>query len=141
MESQRTKQKSPKSVYGKPAEVMRGNVDTGLASASASIDETYRTPTENHNPMEPHATTAVWEGDKLTVYDSTQYTYGVRHSLATMFGIPEENVRCVCKFTGGAFGCKGTVWSHVSLAAAAARQVKRPVKLYVTRAQMFSNVG
>ena len=138
---ERGKARPPRQVSGKPPDVKRGDVDAGLSSADVRVEEIYRTPTEHHNPMEPHATTAVWEGDKLTVYDATQYTYGVRHALATTFGIPEENVRCVCKFTGGAFGCKGTVWSHVSLAAAAARQVKRPVKLYVTRAQMFSNVG
>src|SRR3989440_7970637 len=138
---ERGKARPPRQVSGKPPDVKRGDVEAGLSAADVRVDETYRTPTEHHNPMEPHATTAVWEGDKLTVYDATQYTYGVRHALATTFGIPEENVRCVCKFTGGAFGCKGTVWSHVSLAAAAARQVKRPVKLYVTRAQMFSNVG
>src|SRR5256714_6098713 len=128
-------------IADKAADVERGKIDEGLAAAEVKIDETYRTPYENHNPMEPHATTAVWEGDKLTVYDATQYTYGVRHALATSFGLPEENVRCICKFTGGAFGCKGTVWYHVALAAAAAKMANRPVKLVVTRQQMFANVG
>jgi xanthine dehydrogenase YagR molybdenum-binding subunit len=91
--------------------------------------------------MEPHATTAVWENDKLTIYDATQYTYGVRHAMAVTFGIPEENVRTICKFTGGGFGCKGTVWAHVPLAAAAARQARRPVRLATTRQQMFANMG
>ena len=128
-------------VAGKPADTTRGNPDAGLSAAAVKVDEIYRTPTEHHNPMEPHATTAVWEGDKLTVYDATQYTYGVRHAMAATFGIPEENVRVICKFTGGGFGCKGTVWSHVSLAAAAAREVKRPVRLATTRQQMFANMG
>jgi xanthine dehydrogenase YagR molybdenum-binding subunit len=128
-------------VAGKPADVKRGDADSALSSAAVKVDETYRTPTEHHNPMEPHATTAAWEGDRLTVYDATQYTYGVRHSMAATFGVPEENVRVVCKFTGGGFGCKGTVWAHVLLAAAAARQVKRPVRLATTRRQMFSNTG
>jgi len=142
LDKERGKAFVPKSrVAGKPADTLRGDVDAGLSAADVRVDEIYRTPTEHHNPMEPHATTAAWDGDKVTVYDATQYTYGVRHSIAVSFGIPEENVRCVCKFTGGAFGCKGTVWAHVPLAAAAARQVQRPVKLVTTRQQMFANVG
>lgn len=142
MDKERANARVPKQrVAGKPADVTRGNVEARLAAAAVRVDETYRTPTEHHNPMEPHATTAVWEGDKLTIYDATQYTYGVRHAMATTFGIPEENVRCVCKFTGGAFGCKGNVWAHVSLAAAAAQKVRRPVRLATTRQQMFSNMG
>ncbi|MBV9210401.1 MAG: xanthine dehydrogenase family protein molybdopterin-binding subunit [Acidobacteria bacterium] len=142
MERERGKAQLPKGkVAGKPADSTRGNPDAGLAAAAVRVDEIYRTPTEHHNPMEPHATTAVWEGDKLTVYDATQYTYGVRHAMAVTFGIPEENVRVICKYTGGGFGCKGTVWAHVSLAAAAAREVRRPVRLATTRQQMFANMG
>ncbi len=131
----------PKSRGGRKPESVRGNIEAGLSAADVRVEELYRTPTEHHNPMEPHATIAVWEGDKLTVYDATQYTYGVRATMAKTFGIPEENVRVICKFIGGAFGCKGTVWAHVGLAAGAARQVKRPVKLVTTRQQMFANVG
>lgn len=142
MEHEREKARPPKGkVAGKPADSTRGDADAALSSAAMRVDEIYRTPTEHHNPMEPHATTAVWEGDKLTVYDATQYTYGVRHAMAVTLGIPEENVRTICKFTGGGFGCKGTVWAHVSLAAAAAREVKRPVRLATTRQQMFANMG
>ncbi|HYJ45958.1 MAG TPA: molybdopterin cofactor-binding domain-containing protein, partial [Pyrinomonadaceae bacterium] len=142
MERERSHAQPPRGrVAGKPADSTRGNPDAGLSAAAVKVDEIYRTPMEHHNPMEPHATTALWEGDKLTVYDATQYTYGVRHAMAVTFGIPEENVRVICKFTGGAFGCKGTVWAHVSLAAAAARAVKRPVRLATTRQQMFSNMG
>lgn len=142
-DSQRQQAVLPKGRIGftKEADTMRGNIEQGLAEAEVRVEATYRTPTENHNPMEPHATTAIWEGDKLTVYDSTQYTFGVRKSLADGFGIPEENVRVVCKFIGGAFGCKGNMWSHVPLAALAARVVQRPVKLVLTRAQMFTGVG
>ncbi|HKC63078.1 MAG TPA: xanthine dehydrogenase family protein molybdopterin-binding subunit [Pyrinomonadaceae bacterium] len=142
MDKERGRAYVPKQkVAGKPADTTRGNPDAGLSAAAVKVDEIYRTPTEHHNPMEPHATTAVWEGGKLTVYDATQYTYGVRHAMAVTFGIPEDNVRVICKFTGGGFGCKGTVWSHVSLAAAAAREVKRPVRLATTRQQMFANMG
>lgn len=128
-------------VADKPADVTRGNMQAGLDTADVRVSEIYRTPTEHHNPMEPHATMAAWDGDKLTVYDATQYTYGVRHFLATTFGVPEENVRVICKFVGGAFGCKGNVWRHVPLAVMAARAVRRPIRLVVTRQQMFANVG
>ena len=130
-----------KGYFGKPPEVIRGNPTEGLAKAEVRIEETYTTPTEHHNPMEPHATTAVWEGDRLTVYDATQFNFGVQQALASVLGIPAENVRVVCQFIGGAFGCKGMVWPHVPLAAIAARQVKRPVKLVLTREQMFTSVG
>ncbi len=143
LESQRERAVVPKGKIGmtKDADTMRGNIEQGLAQAEVRVEQTYTTPTENHNPMEPHATTVVWEDDKLTVYDATQYTFGVRKSLADGFGIPEENVRVICHFIGGAFGCKGNMWSHVPLAALAARSVRRPVKLVLTRAQMFTGVG
>jgi xanthine dehydrogenase YagR molybdenum-binding subunit len=128
-------------VAGKPADTLRGDLQAGLAAAQVRVEETYRTPTEHHNPMETHAATAVWDADKLTIYVATQFTFGTRQSLATTLGIPEENVRVVCLFVGGGFGCKGSVWTHVPLAAIAARQVKRPVKLVLTRAQMFTTVG
>ncbi len=143
IERERGKAYVPKQkVAGKPADSSRGDADVALGAADVRVDEIYRTPTEHHNPMEPHATTAVWGADnKLTIYDATQYTYGVRHAMAATFGIPENSVRVVCKFTGGGFGCKGNVWAHVALAAAAAREVKRPVRLATTRQQMFDNVG
>lgn len=141
MEAERAKARPPKSVARDKADSSRGDVAAADAAGVVRVEAVYRTPSETHNPMEPHATTAVWEGDKLTVYDATQYTYGVRHALATTFGIPEENVRTVSKFVGGGFGSKGTVWPHVTLAAVAARVARRPVRLAVTRDQMFANVG
>jgi xanthine dehydrogenase YagR molybdenum-binding subunit len=128
-------------VVQKPADTLRGNFEQGLSQAQVRVEETYTTPTEHHNPMEPHATTAIWSGDRLTVYDATQNNFGTRTSLAAAFGIPEAKVRVVCKFIGGAFGCKGVMWSHVSLAALAARYVRRPVKLVLTRPEMFTGVG
>src|SRR5205085_6044896 len=91
--------------------------------------------------MEPHATIAQWDGDKLYLYDSTQFVYGVKRFVAKTLGIPDTNVRVVANFTGGAFGSKGSAWSHVVLAAMAARQVNRPVKLVLSRRQMFGLVG
>ncbi|MBS1992406.1 MAG: xanthine dehydrogenase family protein molybdopterin-binding subunit [Cyanobacteria bacterium SZAS LIN-3] len=119
----------------------RGTPEPALAAAAVKVDNTYRTPVQNHNPMEPHATTAIWDGDKLTVYDATQGLYNTRKSLSDIFGIPPANVRVVCKFIGGGFGCKGAMWPHVTLCVMAARAVNRPVKLVLSRPQMFTNVG
>ncbi|HEY3802067.1 MAG TPA: xanthine dehydrogenase family protein molybdopterin-binding subunit [Kofleriaceae bacterium] len=128
-------------VHGAP-DSSRGSFDIGLAAAKHVVDATYETPNENHNPMEPHATIAVWTGsDRLTLYDATQGIFGVRQRIAEVFGIPKEQVRVIDQFVGGGFGCKGTPWSHVALCAMAAKVVNRPVKLAVTRQQMFSLVG
>ncbi|TMQ22385.1 MAG: xanthine dehydrogenase family protein molybdopterin-binding subunit [Deltaproteobacteria bacterium] len=127
--------------FGEPA-TTRGDFDAGLAAAHARITATYTTPVENHNPMEPHATIAVWHGDtKLTLYDATQGIFGVRNKIAKVFGLEPTDVRVIDHYVGGGFGCKGTPWSHVALAALAARAVGRPVKLVVTRPQMFALVG
>jgi len=119
----------------------RGDTAKGLAEAEVKVEHTYTTPFENHNPMEPHNTQAVWDGDKLTLYDSTQGIFSVRSSVARSFGIPPENVRVVSYFTGGGFGSKGGPWSHVYLAAMAAKHVSRPVRLVLTRRQMFGPSG
>jgi xanthine dehydrogenase YagR molybdenum-binding subunit len=120
----------------------RGDMPAGLAGADAVVEAVYTTPLETHNAMEPHATIAVWEQpDRLTLYDSTQYVYGVKRLVAKTLGLPAEQVRVVSKFVGGGFGSKGSAWSHVVLAAMAARQVKRPVKLVLSRRQMFGPVG
>ncbi|HET7504663.1 MAG TPA: xanthine dehydrogenase family protein molybdopterin-binding subunit [Kofleriaceae bacterium] len=125
-----------------PAEITRGDVAAGLAAAKARIDATYTTPVETHNPMEPHATIAVWHGaDHLTLYDSTQAIFNVRRRLSTMLGLPAENVRVINHFVGGGFGGKGAPWSHVLLSAIAAKVTGRAVKLVITRPQMQSLVG
>lgn len=123
------------------ADTCRGDMEAGLRNAAGIVDAVYTTPMEHHNPMEPHATIASWDGDALTLYDSTQYITGVRKAVSGTLGIPAEKVRVVCPFVGGGFGCKGSVWSHVVLAAMAAQQVGRPVKLVVDRPQMFGTVG
>ena len=124
-----------------PVATTRGDVAEGLEQADATVKQTYTTPYETHNPMEPHATIAVWEGDKLTVYDASQGIFSAQKNLAGTFGIPAENVRVISWFIGGGFGSKGSTWSHVMLAAMAARQIGRPVKLEITRRQMFGPVG
>ncbi|MGI4791677.1 MAG: xanthine dehydrogenase family protein molybdopterin-binding subunit [Janthinobacterium lividum] len=119
----------------------RGDVNSGMSQAATKISETYVTPVENHNPMEPHATLSMWEGNKLTVYDTTQGIFGTRKVLAKTFALPDDNVRIVSHFLGGGFGCKGSAWSHVVISALAAKQVGRPVKLVLERTQMFGPVG
>jgi xanthine dehydrogenase YagR molybdenum-binding subunit len=127
---------------GDPAVSKRGDIDAGMAEASARIDHVYSTPFEVHNPMEPHATIAVWDSpDHLTLYDATQGVFTDRGRVASLFGLPPENVRVISPYLGGGFGSKGPVWSHVILAAMAAKQAKRPVKLAVTRPQMFGMLG
>ncbi|MFN2601441.1 MAG: xanthine dehydrogenase family protein molybdopterin-binding subunit [Gemmatimonadaceae bacterium] len=119
----------------------RGDVDRGMSEAAVRVDQTYTTPLENHNPMEVHNTVAVWEGDHLTLYSSTQGIFSVRNTVARAFGLQPANVRLVSYFTGGGFGSKGGAWSHEILAAMGARAARRPVKLSLTRRQMFGPVG
>ena len=105
------------------------------------IDETYSTPVETHNPMEMHGTVAVWDGDNVTLYDSSQGVVSFRTVMAEVLGVPRENVRIISRFIGSGFGGKLSPWPQATLAAAAARQLNRPVKLSVDRRMMFSNVG
>ena len=138
---------APKKARDQAADSARGDDSAGWNSASSGVDVIYRTPMEHHNPMEPHATIAHWEGDQrdqrdqLTLYDSTQNVSGVRATVAMRFGLPPGNVRVICPFVGGGFGSKGSAWSHVVLAAMASRQVGRPVKPVLERSQMFGMVG
>jgi CO/xanthine dehydrogenase Mo-binding subunit len=122
-------------------DVSRGDVEAGLAAAEVVVAATYTTPTQTNNPLGLFATTAYWDGDLLTVHDSTQGTAFARASLAATFGIGESGVRVLAPFVGGAFGAGLRTWPHVVLAAVAARMVDRPVKLVLTRAQMFTSVG
>lgn len=131
----------PKEIFGKPATFRRGDPDAILQASPHRVEAQYTTPTEHHNPMEPHATVARWDGGKLTMYDSTQWAFGVRQRMAGVFGIAPADVRVISPFVGGAFGCKGTAWSHVALAAMAAKVVGKPVKLVLTRPDMFGWVG
>ncbi|WP_026116578.1 xanthine dehydrogenase family protein molybdopterin-binding subunit [Nocardiopsis valliformis] len=129
---------------GAPADTHQGDLDAALARAVAVVDQTYRTPREHNNPMEPHCTVAFWETlpDRLTLYDSTQGTHTVRAAMATVFGLPPENVRVVAPHVGGGFGAKGAAKAHNVLAGLAARALPgRTVKLALTRRQMFSLTG
>jgi xanthine dehydrogenase YagR molybdenum-binding subunit len=119
----------------------RGDAAITFDKAEVKVDETYVTPAETHNPIELHSTVALWDGPILKLYDSTQGVVNLRSVLAQMFGLPKENVRVIAKFLGSGFGGKLYPWAHVPLAAAAARQVGKPVKLVVSRKMMFESVG
>jgi len=119
----------------------RGDAAAAFDSAPVKLDETYVTPAETHNPLELHSSTAMWDGERLTLYDSTQGVVNMRSVLAQMFGLPKENVRVIAKFLGSGFGGKLYPWTHVPLAVAAARQLGKPVKLVVSRKMMFQTVG
>jgi xanthine dehydrogenase YagR molybdenum-binding subunit len=129
----------------RPPDSRRGDPEAALAAAPVKIDVTYTTPVEHHNPMEPPATIALWEGDgdnkRLTVYSATQGISNTSNALAKLFGLKPEQVRTICPFVGGGFGCKGNTWPHVALAAVAASVVGRPVKLVLDRRQMFTSNG
>lgn len=119
----------------------RGDAQAAFTSAPVKLDQTYVTPSETHNPLEPHATTAMWNGQMLTLYESSQGVVNLRSVLAQMFGLPNENVRVITKFVGSGFGDKLFPWTHCPLAAAAARQLGRPLRLVLPRKMMFHGVG
>jgi xanthine dehydrogenase YagR molybdenum-binding subunit len=119
----------------------RGDPDQALSTSPVVVDETYVTPVETHNPMEMHGTVAVWNDGSVTLYDSSQGVVGHRTVMSEVLGVPRENVRTISRFIGSGFGGKLSPWPQATLAAAAARQLDRPVKLSVDRRMMFSNVG
>ncbi|MFC8616546.1 xanthine dehydrogenase family protein molybdopterin-binding subunit [Micromonospora purpureochromogenes] len=124
-----------------PTDTASGDFDAGYSAAEVQLDATYRTPAYHNNPMEPHATTARWQDGRLLVQDSTQGSSPVQATLAQLFGLPPEAVRVVAEHVGGGFGSKGNPKAAVVLAALAARQVDRPVRLSLTRQQLFGPIG
>jgi xanthine dehydrogenase YagR molybdenum-binding subunit len=119
----------------------RGDTDAAFTSASIKVDEVYFTPVETHNPMEMHATVAVWDGKKYTLYESTQGVMNHQNVLSQVLGEPKENVEVISRFIGSGFGGKLFPWPHSAIAAAASRKLKRPVKFTLSRKMMFSNSG
>lgn len=139
---------SPGTVQQRTAEVIKQRKDTVLGQAEAGFrraavvhDAEYATPTQHHNPMELFSTSAHWLGDELTVYEPSQFVYGLRTGLATQLGIAPEKIRIVNDFVGGAFGSKGAVTQRTVLVALAARTLGRPVRLVATRDQGFTISG
>lgn len=119
----------------------RGDAGKAFASADVRVDATYATAENTHNPIGLFAIVAEWQGDTLIVHDTTQWPHGVKDTLAGAFGIEPANVRVLTPYVGGAFGAGLRVWPHVTLAALGAKMAKRPVKLVLTRAQMFTSLG
>lgn len=118
-----------------------GDVEAGLASASATIDATYETPAQYHNAMEPHAIVASWDGDRLSIDTPSQGIAIAQHRVAELFGLPPENVHIRSPFLGGGFGSKGLLSGPQVLGILAARLVGKPVKLVLRRDQMYGPVG
>jgi xanthine dehydrogenase YagR molybdenum-binding subunit len=119
----------------------RGDTKSALSSARFSVNEVYTTPVETHNPIELHASVAVFDGQKYTLYETSQAVMNHRDVMAAMLGVPPEQVQVVTRFLGSGFGGKLWPWTHGLLAAACSRNLKRPVKLVISRQMMFQSVG
>jgi len=124
------------------AHSLRGDPVGALSAAEIVLRERYETPVNNHHPLEPHAVVCHWEGDRVVVHTSTQAVFGTRAVIAHAFGLPVEDVRVITRYMGGGFGSKGQLWfPYMMLALLSARRAGRPVRLELTRAQMFNLVG
>ncbi|MCY7357609.1 MAG: molybdopterin-dependent oxidoreductase, partial [Rudanella sp.] len=123
------------------ADAKRGDAKAALSEATYKVEEVYGTPIEHHHPLEPHATIAEWQGDKVTLYNSSQIVNGAQGVAAATLNIKPEQVRIITPYIGGGFGSKGGQWANLVLTAVAAKQVNRPVKMALTRQQMVNSVG
>jgi xanthine dehydrogenase YagR molybdenum-binding subunit len=123
---------------GAPADTAVGDFESAFASAPVKIDTAYTTPYQHSAPMEPHATLAFWEGEMLTVCTAAQLTTSPREGLARTLNIPPENVRIITRYIGGGFGNKLPYFVDATLAAIGARMLRRPVKVAMTRPQVFN---
>ncbi len=133
---------APELVVRAPAATRRGDASAALEAAHLVVRGHYETAVNNHHPMEPHAVVCWWEGDKAVVHTSTQAVFGTRSTIAHAFQMPVEDVRVVCRYLGGGFGCKGPLWwPWMFQAMLAARRTGRPVRLELTRAQLFTLAG
>ena len=126
---------------GKPFEYVRGDVDEAFSQADAVIEDTFETQVEVHNPTEVHCSVVNWDGDDLTVWDSTQAIYGVRDTVADALQMPASKVRVIKKYMGGGFGSKLDCGKYTVIAAILARQIGRPVRIALDRKEMNLAVG
>lgn len=124
-----------------PTTYNRGDADAALNASAVRLEMTYRLSRMHHNAMELHAIVADWDGAGLTVWDKTQWVQSTRDELAAVFGVARESIRVISPFVGGAFGNAARCWPHATIAALAAREVGRPVKLVLTRRQLYFGVG
>jgi xanthine dehydrogenase YagR molybdenum-binding subunit len=123
---------------GGPADTDIGNFEAAFAAAPVKIDASYTTPYQHSAPMEPHASMAFWEGEMLTVCTAAQLTTSPREGVARTLNIPPENVRIITRYIGGGFGNKLPYYVDATLAAIGARMLRRPVKVAMTRPQVFN---
>lgn len=129
------------SVDASDVETERGDADAAFGSAPVTIDHTYNTPIETHSSIELHASVAVFDGTRFTLYETTQAVSNFHGVLAHMLSVPKENVRVVTEFLGTGFGGKLWPWPQSPLAAVAARDLRKPIKLVVTRKMNFESTG
>jgi len=141
MEDARDSAYKPKMAQFEEAQISRGDFKSAINKSDVKIDVAYESPVEHPCAMEPHATTAVWEGDKLTVYNSTQWIMGDKTVLQAAFGLKLEQVHVINPFVGGMFGSKALTGAHVLLTVIAAKKLGRPVKTSLSRTQVLTNVG
>ncbi|MBV9975279.1 MAG: xanthine dehydrogenase family protein molybdopterin-binding subunit [Hyphomicrobiales bacterium] len=130
----------PESILGEPAELEIGDAKAGLAGAATVVDHIYRTPRYNHNAIELHAATIVWEGDQLIIHDASQLVNATASTVAGVFGLKDHQVRVISPYVGGGFGGK-CLWDHQILGAAAAKLAGRPVRIVLSRESVFRLVG
>jgi xanthine dehydrogenase YagR molybdenum-binding subunit len=116
----------------------KGDAAGAFVAAPVKVDAKYSTPPQHHNPIELFATTCVWDGPKLTIYEGSQFMWGMKNAVAKQLNMEPENVRAVSRFVGGGFGSKGSTRPQTALIAIAARRLKRPVKFVATRDQGFT---
>jgi xanthine dehydrogenase YagR molybdenum-binding subunit len=130
----------PKSVLGEPASIEIGDAESALRAAEHQVDLDYKTPFYNHNAIELHAVTCVWEGDALTIHDASQLVTATARTIADVFGLAHDKVRVLSPYVGGGFGGK-CLWWHQILAAAASRLAERPVRIVLSRESVYRMVG
>lgn len=128
-------------LYGMPPDTQHGNVDTFLERGDAVVEATYATADRHHVPMEPSVTLAMWQGSRLILRDAVQGVMLTRNTLAQALGLDPSQVEVQCEFVGGGYGCKGFIWPHQLIAAALSREIARPLRLTLTRAQTFTAHG
>jgi xanthine dehydrogenase YagR molybdenum-binding subunit len=134
----------PPKIFGGllPGREARGDIEAGLRDAQVRLDATFRFAANHHNPIEPSTSTAEWDNaGRLTIYDSTQGPTATQMTVAQLLGVHPTQIRVVSDFVGGSFGSKAMIWPHAALAAFAARHVRRPVRLALSREQMFTSCG
>ncbi len=116
----------------------KGDADAAFTAASVTVDARYATPTQHHNPIELFTTTCVWDGPRLTIYEPSQFMWGLKNAVAKQLGLDPALVRTVSRYVGGGFGSKGSAGARTAWIAVAAKRLGRPVKLVPTRDQGFT---